>query len=304
MNTSHCRPTLAVLILLLAGLLAGCQDGGTMTSMSVTPANATIATGTAQPFTATAIFTDGTTVNWTSAAVWSSSDPEAVSMNNTPGLNGIATSVTGTVTGTGTFQITATDTANSIFGTATLTVADPISISILPSEPRMAKGTSHQLILEAVLTGPTITQNIASFATWTSTDSLKAVVNSTTGIVTAGTVTGETNIEASYEFLSAPSTTVIFSAPTATLIITDTPLDSIVITPNAPSTPAFFTAQGNYTTGGPLSFTRSVIWTSSNPEVATIDKEGIIAEHGSGTTTITATDPITGKSASASAVFP
>jgi hypothetical protein len=296
-----------------------CSRGGKLEIIAITPASPTIATGTTQQFNAMAIFSNGTAIDWTTAAAWTS-DGASVAMINAFGTYGLARSLATGTTGTiGPFTITATDTANNISGTATLEVVDPQSIDITPANPYMAVRTSHQFTATATLlsnlTKTTTTQNITSFATWTTTDSSIATVSSTglvTTLATAGTVTivAEIMTHSSGTF---PSYTPLTVTDTSLAIPLDvTAVISSVTTSNpiismATTTTLQFTATGNYPTGTPTTqpFTQSVTWSSSNTSVATISNtagsSGLATIVSSSTTPITirATDPITGVSGTA-----
>lgn len=54
-----------------------------LSSIGVTPSNPTISTGATQPFTATGIYSDGTTSNVTSQVAWTSSSPSVATVNGT-----------------------------------------------------------------------------------------------------------------------------------------------------------------------------------------------------------------------------
>ena len=274
-----------------------CLRGGTLSSITVTPANPTIAYETKQQFTATATFSDGTTLNWTTAATWKSSDDSSAVISNTTGSNGIATSLASGTTGT--ITITATDAVNNISGTATLHIANPQSIAVTPSNPFMAIGTTYQFTATAAFPDNN-EQNLTSFATWTTIPVTGSATVSSTGLVTAGTTTGTTDITAT-DFISNIT-------GSATLTVTETPLLSITVGPInqvislAAMSQQQFTATGNYTDGSAPDFTPSVTWSSSNLEVATISNtagsNGLASAVAAGSTTITATDPITSKSES------
>ena len=87
------------------------QAAATITSIAVTPATATIATGSTQQFVATATYSNNTTQIITTSATWTSSD------------NTIATITSaGLATGVGSGSATITATSGSVSGTAALTV--------------------------------------------------------------------------------------------------------------------------------------------------------------------------------------
>ena len=87
------------------------QAAATITSIAVTPATATIATGSTQQFVATATYSNNTTQIITTSATWTSSD------------NTIATITSaGLATGVSSGSATITATSGSVCGTAALTV--------------------------------------------------------------------------------------------------------------------------------------------------------------------------------------
>ena len=83
----------------------------TLTSLSVTPSSASISLGSSQQYTAVGTFSDGSTVNVSNQANWTSSNIAVATI----GPEGLAASA-----GTGTATITAT--LNGVSGTAILTV--------------------------------------------------------------------------------------------------------------------------------------------------------------------------------------
>ena len=62
-------------LILVVVVFMSCKRGGTLQSISISPSQSIISEGTTQQLTATATFTDGTTVNWTSASEWTSDLP-------------------------------------------------------------------------------------------------------------------------------------------------------------------------------------------------------------------------------------
>ncbi|MGB0037791.1 MAG: Ig-like domain-containing protein, partial [Terriglobales bacterium] len=82
-----------------------------LTSLTITPANPSIALGSSERFTLTGNFSDGTTENLTNEAVWTSSNVSVAAI----GANGLANSAA-----TGTTTITAS--MNGVSGSTVLTV--------------------------------------------------------------------------------------------------------------------------------------------------------------------------------------
>lgn len=67
----------------------GVSSQGTLTSVAVTPKNATIASGATQQFTAMGTYSDGSTQNVTSQAAWTSSATTVASVNSTGVASGL-----------------------------------------------------------------------------------------------------------------------------------------------------------------------------------------------------------------------
>jgi hypothetical protein len=273
--------------------LNGCGDkGGKLESIMVTPAEIMMVKGSTQQFKATAIFSDGTTVNWSAAATWSTSNSSVVSISNDLNSYGLATAPA--TAATGTVTITATDVPNNISGSAVFYVVDPVSITIRPLNPHMAAGTNYQFKAKALLPNNTV-QDLASNITWTTTDNTIATVNNT-GLVTALTATNSTTIEVTY---SSPGSKI---TGTTLLTVNAAALDTLEISGPASisvGNTVQFTATGTLTDSSTISIMPSSLnWTSSNTAVAsfgtTLESEWILKADGTGKTNITATDPITG----------
>ena len=126
-------------------------------------------------------------------------------------------------------------------------------------------------------------KNLTASVTWTSSNLTVATISNTAGSNGLATpiAAGTTTIMAALGNVSA----------SATLAVTTT-LESITVTPVnasiAAGTKQQFTATGTFSDGPQTDITTSVIWTSSNGSVATIDAAGKAAALAAGTTTITA----------------
>src|SRR5437879_12177841 len=135
------------IVLLSVILDTGCSGGGTsappppktLVSIAVTSASSTIAVGTTQQFTATGHYSDNSTQNLTNSVTWNSSNAAVATISNSAGSEGLATGV-----GIGAATITAA--SGSVTGSAALTVTATalIPLSIAPSSPSIAQGTTLQ----------------------------------------------------------------------------------------------------------------------------------------------------------------
>ncbi len=195
----HSRILQIVMALTVIGLLSSCLRGGKIESITVTPAQAIIAAGATQQYTATAIFSDGTTLNWTSAVSWQS-DNSAVTISNAVGSNGLATAINTSVTGT--ITITATDTVNNITSSATLSITDiPLSqIVVVPQNQvvSLAATPTLQYIATGLYGDSQTTQDITPYVIWTSSNPAVATISNaggSNGVVTI-VATGSTTITA------------------------------------------------------------------------------------------------------------
>lgn len=301
-----------------AGLwFSSCGHNGTLSSITIAPVNTKMVRGTTLQYTATARFSDGTTIPWT-LLIWRSSDTGIATISNAAGSVGLATALTTF----GTTTITALDVANNISGTAALTVAVPDSITITPANPGMAGGTSYQFIALAnfdVINGvPTTTQDITTASTWTTDNPNIARVSNTAGsigVVTTLPTSTPTTVSIT---ISRETDTGVFSTGTTTLIVRPTVLSAITVTSDTATvsvatgtTTQQFTAIGTFaaTASQPSTtsyITPNVTWSSSNTAIATFESTTSpgLTTIASGVTstvaiTITAKDPITNISGSA-----
>ncbi|MGA8212195.1 MAG: Ig-like domain-containing protein [Candidatus Sulfotelmatobacter sp.] len=245
-----------------------------LVSIAINPQSPTIALGTAQQFTATGTYTDGSTQDLTTVVTWSSSSAMVAIISNAVGSYGVATS-----SGQGTAIISAT--SNSISSSTSITVSGPalVSIAITPASPSIPLGTSLQFDAMGTYTDGS-TQDLTSLATWTS--SSPAVAPVTAGLV-MGSLLGSANITASSGTVNG-STSVMVTAPVL-ISLSVTPANSTI----ANGTSQQFTATGTYSDGTTQNLSSSVTWSSSSMTVATIASSGLATGTGVGTATLTAT---------------
>ncbi len=244
----------------------------TLTSLTLSPSSAQIAKGTTQQFTATAVFTDGSTQNVSGQTMWSTSNGAVAGID----ANGLATgNAVGSATITATYQsLTASTTS------FTVTPATLVSLSFNPAHPTVAAGTTTQETVTGTYSDGT-TQDLTGSATYTSATPSVATV-SQSGLIT-GVAPGPDTI------------TVSVNGQTSSLPVTvsNAILTGLVITPNPPAnmpkgTTQQFTATGTYSDGTTQNLTSVVAWTTSASATATINQNGLATAIGLGTATVSA----------------
>jgi uncharacterized protein YjdB len=257
---------------LTAAQILQIYNGATLTSITVTPSNPSIAVGGYQQFTATGNYSDGSHQDLTTTATWSSSYPAVATINTT-----------GLATGVSAGNTTIAATYGSIYGSTGLTVTGSpilVSIAVTPVNPSIAVG-GHQQFTATGTYSDGSHQDLTTTATWSSSSPAVATIN-TTGLAT-GISAGSTTITATYGSIHGSTGLTVTGSPV---------LVSIAVTPVNPSivagTQQQFDAMGTYSDGSHRDLTTTATWTSSNPSVATINSTGLATGVSAGTTTIQA----------------
>jgi len=241
----------------------------TISSIVITPDGLTLGIGIGQQYTATAIYSDGSTQDLVSGVTWSSSATGVATINS----SGLATTV-----GAGSATITAK--VGSFTDTTVLTVvaANLVSISVTPTPVSIAIGTDQQF--SAIGSFNDGSTQLLTTVTWSSSSSSVATVNSA-GLATA-VGTGTATITATSGSVSG----------TAALTVTGATVTSIAVTPansNMPvGTTKQFTATATFSDSSTEDVTAVVLWGSSKPGVASINNQGLSTSVATGSTTISA----------------
>jgi hypothetical protein len=272
----------ALLTALLSMLLSACGGSGsgvtggtsaTLQSVSVTPVQPSAAPATTMQLAAVGKYSDGRTITVTTSAGWNSSDASIALVSK-----GLITAVSA-----GSTIISAT--YSGITGTALLTVADIAGLAVSPANPSsLAPGTTQQFAATGTFSDGTTTQNLTSWATWSSSDTSVANVGVSSGLATAGSSIGATLISA------------VFSGITSSATLTTSHVSSISVTPAASSVAngnkLQFAADGILDAGNHQTLTSFATWSSSNTSVGTFNNtsgtRGLFTSIGEGVTTITA----------------
>jgi phospholipase C len=249
-----------------------------LASITVNPANPSIALGTTQQFTATGTFTDGSTQDLTTSAAWGSSNTVVAT---------VSPSALGTSPSTGTATITATLGGTSGSTLLTVTPASVVSIAVSPATAAIPFGMNQTFTAVGTFTDGSA-QDVTNSAHWSSSVPSVATVSNTSGSSGMATSTGSGSAVINASLGTA--------AGLGNLTVTNAILAAIEVNPQSPSIPIGgsqqFTATGLYTDGSTANITTSATWASSSATAATISNtsgsRGLAASVGSGTTRISA----------------
>jgi uncharacterized protein YjdB len=175
----------------------------TLVSIAVTPASPSIQNGATQQFTATGTYSDTSTKNITSTVTWSSSNTGVATISS----GGLATAL-----GTGTSTIQGT--LGAVNGSTVLTVtgggAATLQVLVVsPQNPLITDADSTQAFSATGHFSDGTTQDLTDTATWTSSNTAVATVNSsgsaTSVSLSAGQPAGYTSIKATASGVSGVS---------------------------------------------------------------------------------------------------
>jgi len=256
-------------------------------SISVSPALASIIVGGTQPYSAQAIFSDGTQRSVTRQATWQSSDSNVAQIGSGGRNRGVATGISG-----GTVTITAT--FNGVSGTASLTVtsAQLVSIQLTPFQPTLITGDRVQMQAVAVFSDGT-QRNVTGQATWVSTSPNVAAVSTGGGGPGGGNRGLVTGISPGMATISA---TFMGVTGTTQVTVSMAAIIQIQLTPFVPRIPRGLSlamqATAFLSDGSAQDITLQATWTSDDPSIAAVStagmSRGLVTAVAPGVTTIRA----------------
>jgi trimeric autotransporter adhesin len=241
-----------------------------LSSITVRPVNNKIAPFTSQQFQAIGTYTDGSTHNVTGQVSWTSSNTAVATIGGSGRAKALIPGPT-----------TITATLGSISGSSTLDVSNAtiVSISVTPSRRTIAPGTRLTFTATGVFSDHT-TQVITRDCTWASDNHAVATVGA------GGTATaigpGTANISATFNGVSGMAPLNVSSATLSSISVT--PASAVL----APTTSANCVATGTFSDGSSQVITNIVTWTSSAPNVASVNRGGKVTAQSHGDATITA----------------
>jgi trimeric autotransporter adhesin len=226
-------------------------------SLTLTPVTASIANGTTQQYSVSAVYSDGSIQPLTSGLSWISSSAATASIDSTGLATGIAPG-----------QATITVAYGSLIGSATLTVtpAALTAIVVTPVTTVVGINGNVQFTATGVFTDNS-TQDVTSQVQWNSSVANFALI-SDSGLAT-GVSAGATTIIASYGSISG---TAKLTVTTATLVsITITPANQIV----PPHSKIQLTAIGVFSDGTQVKLS-GVSWHTTSARYAMVSGSGVL----------------------------
>jgi trimeric autotransporter adhesin len=250
-------------------------SSATLSSISVTPANAVLAPTTSTNLVATGTYSDGSTQVITNIVTWTSSAPNVASVTGG-----------GKVTAQSPGNATITAQLDSLSANCAI-VVDGSPLTSIQVSPQTAS-IPQQTELAFVATGTFAdgnTQDLTTSVLWTSTPASVATISNLPP--TMGEATG---LEP-----GTATITALFGGQlgTATLTVTSATPTSLRVSPAATNLEhggfTRFSALAEFSDGTTRDVTSSVTWTSSNASVAVVTPTGVATSTRSGMTTVTAT---------------
>ena len=243
----------------------------TLSRIELTPANATVAKGGTLQFTATGVFSDGTTQDFTASATWASSDETRATVSTAGLLSGLAP---------GTTEVTAAKDGLTGRLTVSVTSAALLGLDLTPAGPTLSVAARQQFTATARLSDGT-TQVVTNEAAWSSAETTVASVDGA-GMVTTHAA-GTSVLTATLNGLTG----------TTTLTVSAATLTSLELSPAAPSlargSTTQLTATGRYSDGSSRDVTGQATWLSATPAVASVSSTGLATALTVGTSSISAT---------------
>ena len=260
-------------------LLISCGGGGggggggsdpTLTQISITPSNQTIAMGATLQLSATGIFSNGTQ-EALSAVTWQTNQVSIATIDAQGKVTGM---------GDGVAQVSAS--YQGLTGNTSVTVgsASPtlVSIAVTPNQVSLPVGETEQFTATGNFSDGS-KQNLTQTATWSSSGSIASV--SAAGVASAQAVGTAT--------ISATSGSV---TGTASFTVTAAGIAALTVTPATVSLPlgggSQLQAVATMSDGTQQTLSSSVTWQTSQSAVATVNAQGYVTAVGKGAAQVSA----------------
>ncbi len=258
-----------------ASTRAHAQHPPVVTTVTVSPASASVAVGATSGLQATVNDQNGNAMPG-QTVTWSSNNTAAATVNSTGVVTGIAA---------GSATITATNSGVSGTSAITVTAGPPpppvvTTVTVAPTSASVVAGATTTLVATVkdqngnVMTGQTVT--------WSTDNATAATVNSS-GVVT-GVAAGSATITATSSGKAGTSSVTVTAVSPVVTTVTVAPTSASIVAGATTTLQATVKDQnGNVMTG------QTVIWSTGNPVAATVNSTGVVTGVAAGSATITAT---------------
>ena len=277
-------PGTAVLTATVRGVSASVTltvSSATITTLTITPADPSIANGLTTQFALSGTFSDATIQDLTFDAGWASSAPEVATVSNAAASKGLAQSHA-----VGEATISATFDGMSATTLLIVTEKELKSIAVTPANPTITGLAKTETFTATGTYSDGSTADITTTVAWTSSKPAIATINSPGGVATS-VAAGTTTISATLNGVSGKTD----------LKVTVQVLQSLTIDPTSATlnigNSRQFTVTATFTDSTTLDVTDSCDWSSNAVSAATVTNtgtdRGLVTGVAVGSATITAT---------------
>lgn len=301
MDSSRRLPLPASYLILTAAFLAltvGSRPAAAgpvrLKSIAIDPVSVDLAPGQTKTFRAVGSYSDSTTKNITTQVKWSSKKSTVATVD----AKGVVTALASGETEIGAFDAASGVSASQ---TAKVTVGSLKTLSITPGSGSLGTGGTLQLHAIGSFSNGLTNVDVTNVVAWESSSTALATV--ATGAPTGdGLVTG---VKAGTVTITASDRSSKVSTSGTYKVVKVGPLQSIKVSPTIGLATVkhskTFKAIGSYGQGITLDISSSVKWTSSNPDVGTVDATGKATGVSLGVSVISVKDPATGMTSTSTA---
>lgn len=162
-------------------------------------------------------------------------------------------------------------------------------LDLTPASPTVAKGAQEHFTATGVFSDGS-RQDLTAQAGWHS--SAAAVASIGTGGIATALGPGQTSISATADGMTAQTTLTVTAATLQSVQVT--PVDPVLVL----GTAGQLTARGTFSDKTSVDISGSVTWSANPAGIVLVSSTGQLTPLATGTTTVTATDPLTGQNAS------
>jgi Big-like domain-containing protein len=243
---------------------------GALVSISVSAPRSTLPLGESEVMIATGNYSDGTTQNLTPQVSWKTNPASVAGITPQGSLTGLAQGIT---------QVSAA--YQGMNGAAAVSVGSAalLRLDVSPGQSSLPLGESEPLVATGTFSDGTV-QNLSHVATWNSSQSSVASVNTTGGV--AGKAQGSATITANIGAISGNASLTV-TAPVIVGVSVNPTQSSLVI-----GSVGQLQAIAAFSDGSTQDVSATAAWTSEEPAVVGIAAGGFVSAEQVGTATIEA----------------